>query len=72
MIPAQAEKDQRAALYDYIHGHIVTLCYRKNGFWLLYVHPILFSFTYPDASFSPETGWAPTTDTKPTLACMTE
>jgi hypothetical protein len=35
MIPAQADKDQRAALYDCIHGHIVTLRGCKMVIWLL-------------------------------------
>jgi hypothetical protein len=41
MIPAQ--DDQRAALYDCIRVHIVTLRGCKTGskaIWLLYVHPI--------------------------------
>jgi hypothetical protein len=45
MIPLQADKGQRVALYDCICGHIVTLCGCESGLkviWLLYVYPIQF------------------------------
>lgn len=40
MMYSQADKDQRALLYDCIRGHIVTLRGCKTGskvIWLLYV-----------------------------------
>ncbi|KAJ7879330.1 hypothetical protein B0H13DRAFT_2346152 [Mycena leptocephala] len=49
MIPAHADKDRRAALYDCIWVHIVTLRGSKTGskaIWRLYVHPIQF-LLYP-------------------------
>ncbi|KAJ6524862.1 hypothetical protein DFH09DRAFT_1372061 [Mycena vulgaris] len=49
MIPAQADKEQRAALYDCIRVHIVTLRGCKTGskvICLLYAHSIQFLF-YP-------------------------
>ncbi|KAJ7259050.1 hypothetical protein C8J57DRAFT_1643832 [Mycena rebaudengoi] len=45
MIPAQADKDQCAALYDCIHGRTVTLRGSKV-IWLLYVDPMQF-LLYP-------------------------
>jgi hypothetical protein len=45
MIPAQADKDQHAALYDCIRGHIITL-YGSKVIWLLCVHQVQF-LLYP-------------------------
>jgi hypothetical protein len=38
MIPAQADKDQRASLYDCIRGHVARLQDRLDGY-LAFVRP---------------------------------